>query len=105
MKFLLIHSSIWYLLGFPCGSAGKASACNAGDLGVIPGLGRSPGEGKGYPLQYSGLENSMDCIAYEVAKSRTRLSDFHYYVLHTEGGTKDEDLQARQSFSFAEFMV
>ena len=47
----------------------------------------------------------MDCIAYEVAKSRTRLSDFHYYVLHTEGGTKDEDLQARQSFSFAEFMV
>ena len=48
-------------LGFPCGSAGKESACNAGDLGSIPGLGRSPGEGKGYPLQYSGLENSMDC--------------------------------------------
>ena len=47
-------------LGFPCGSAGKESACNAGDLGLIPGLGRSPGEGKGYPLQYSGLENSMD---------------------------------------------
>ena len=50
---------IW---GFPCGSAGKESACNAGDLGLIPGLGRSPGEGKGYPLQYSGLENSMDCM-------------------------------------------
>ena len=49
-------------LGFPCGSAGKESTCNAGDLGLIPGLGRSPGEGKGYPLQYSGLENSMDCI-------------------------------------------
>ena len=48
--------------GFPCGSAGKESACNAGDLGSIPGLGRSPGKGKGYPLQYSGLENSMDCI-------------------------------------------
>ena len=48
--------------GFPCGSVGKESACNAGDLGSIPGLGRSPGEGKGYPLQYSGLENSMDCI-------------------------------------------
>ena len=48
-------------LGFPCGSAGKESACNAGDLGFIPGLGISPGEGKGYPLQYSGLENSMDC--------------------------------------------
>ena len=49
-------------LGFPCGSAGKESACNAGDLGSIPGLGRSPEEGKGYPLQYPGLENSMDCI-------------------------------------------
>ena len=49
-----------YSLGFPCGSAGKVSACNGGDLGLIPGLGRSPGEGKGYPLQYSGLENSMD---------------------------------------------
>ena len=47
-------------MGFPCGSAGKESACNAGDLGSIPGMGRSPGEGKGYPLQYSGLENSMD---------------------------------------------
>ena len=48
----------------PCGSAGKESACNAGDLGSIPGLRRSPGEGKGYPLQYSGLENSMDCIVH-----------------------------------------
>ena len=46
------------LLGFPCGSAGKESACNVGDLGLIPGLGRSPGKGKSYPLQYSGLENS-----------------------------------------------
>ena len=49
------------LLGFPCGSADKESACNEGDLGSNPGLGRSPGEGEGYPLQYSGLENSMDC--------------------------------------------
>ena len=49
-------------MGFPCGSAGKESACNAGDLGSVSGLGRSPGEGKGYPLQYSGLENSMECI-------------------------------------------
>ena len=48
-------------LGFPSGSAGKKSVCNAGDLGLIPGLGRPPGEGKGYPFQYSGLENSMDC--------------------------------------------
>ena len=66
-------------LGFPRGSAGKESACNAGDLGSIPGLGRSPGKGEGYQLQYSGLENSMDCIDYGVAKSRTRLSDFHFH--------------------------
>ena len=50
--------------GLPCGSADKDPACNAGDLGSIPGLGRSPGKGKGYPLQYSGLENSMDCIVH-----------------------------------------
>ena len=61
---------------FPGGSASKESACNVGDLGVIPGLGRSPKEGKGYPLQYSGLENSMDCIVHGVAESRTQLSDF-----------------------------
>ena len=47
-------------MGFTCSSAGKDSACKVGDLGLIPGLGRSPGEGRGYPLQYSGLENSMD---------------------------------------------
>ena len=58
-----------------CGSAGKEATCNAGDLGSIPGFRRSPGEGKGYPLQYSGLENSMDCIVHEVSKSRTRLGD------------------------------
>ena len=51
-------------VGFPCGSAGKESTSNVGDLGSIPGLGRSPGEGKDYPLQYSGLENSMDCIVH-----------------------------------------
>ena len=65
-------------MGFLCGSAGKESACNVGDLGLIPGLGRSPGEGKGYALQYSGLENSMDCIVQEVEKSWTRLCDFHF---------------------------
>ena len=53
-------------LGFPSGSTGKESACNAGDLGSIPGLGRSPGEGKGYPLQYSVPENSMYCIVHGV---------------------------------------
>ena len=58
-------------MGFPCGSAGKESACNAGALGSIPGLGRSPGEGRGYPLQYSGMENSMDYTVHGVAKSRT----------------------------------
>ena len=52
-------------MGFPCGSAGKKSAYNEGDLGLIPGLGRCPGEGKGYPLQYSGLENSIDCIVHQ----------------------------------------
>ena len=68
-------------LGFPCGSAGKESTCNVGDLGSIPGLGRSPGEGKGYTLQYSSLENSMDCIVHGVANSQTRLSDFHFTSL------------------------
>ena len=68
--------------GFPCGSVGKESACNARDLGSIPGLGRSPGEGKGYPLQYSGLENSIDCIVHRVSKRQTRLSDFHFHVMN-----------------------
>ena len=67
--------------GFPCGSADKESTCNAGDLGSIPGLGRSPGEGKGYPLQYSGLENSMDCRVHGDAKSQTRLSAFHLMLM------------------------
>ena len=66
--------SIPIFLGFPCGSAGKESSCHEGDLGLILGLGRSPGEGKGYPLQYSGLENSMDCVVHGVAKSWTRLT-------------------------------
>ena len=56
------------LEGFPCGSAGKKSACSVGDLGSFPGLGRSPGEGKGYPLQYSGLENPMDCKELDTAE-------------------------------------
>ena len=56
----------------------KKSTCKVGDLSSIPGLGRSPGEGKGYPLQYSGIDNSMD-YTHEVAKSRTRVSDFHFH--------------------------
>ena len=62
-------------LGFPSGSAGKESTCNVGDLGFIPGLGRSPGGRNGYPLQYPGLENSMDCIVFGVPKGQTRLCD------------------------------
>ena len=88
-------------LGFPCGSAGKESACNSGDLGLVPGLGRSPGEGKGYPLHFSGLENSMGCIGHGVTKSRTRLSDFH---LTFTGNTRSEweiwDLKLQSSSSF-----
>ena len=55
--------------GFLGGSAGKESTCNAGDLGLIPGLGRSPGEEKGYPLQYSGLENSTDYVVHGISES------------------------------------
>ena len=78
-------------MGFPSSSAGKESICNAGDRGwepgllvgdPIPGLGRSPGEGKGHPLQCSGLENSMDYTVREVTKSQTRLSDFHHESLY-----------------------
>ena len=74
-------------LSFPCGSAGKESACNAGDLGSIPGLGRSPGEGKGYPLQYSGLENSMDYIVHA--------GEFH--GLYSPWGLKESDMTKRLS--------
>jgi len=74
--------SLFHLLslpfrGFSGGSAGKELACNVGDLCLIPELERYPGEGKGYPLQYSGLENSMNCIVHGVAKSQMWLSDFH----------------------------
>ena len=74
-----LHHQVWWppLWVFPDSSAGKESACNAGNLSSIPGLGRSPGEGKGCPFQYSGLENPMDCIVHGVTKIWTRLSDFH----------------------------
>ena len=70
-------------MGFPCGSDSKQSACNEGDLGLIPGLGGSSGKGNGYALQYSCLENPMDRGAWQatvhgVAKSQTRLSDFQF---------------------------
>ena len=106
-------------MGFPAGSASKDSPCNVGDLGLIPGLGRSPGEGKGYPLQYSDLENStvhgtplqysclenpMDGGAWEaavhgVAKSRTRLSKFtftfHFHALEKDMATHSSVLAWR----------
>ena len=74
-----LHPAHPLLEGFPYGSVGKESACNAGDLGSIPGLGRSPEEGKGYPFRYSGLENSKDYTVLGVAKGRKRLSNFHFH--------------------------
>ena len=81
MIYLIVFNFFTVLVGFPCGSASKESTCNAGDLGLIPGLGRSPGEGNGYPLQYFGLENSVDLTVHEITKSQTRLSDFHFTSL------------------------
>ena len=78
---ILIPYLIWYFdMGFPGGSDYKEYACNVGDLGSISGLGRSSGEEKGYPLQYSGMENSVDCIVLGVAKSGTLLSVFHFQI-------------------------
>ena len=65
-----IWGSLFESLGFPDSSVGKESPCSVGDLGSMPGLGRFPGEGKGYPLQYPGLENSMDYTVHGVAKSQ-----------------------------------
>ena len=72
---ILINSS--WGVDFPCGLAGEESTCNVGDLGSIPGLRRSPGERKDYPLQYSGLQNSMHCIVHGIAKSRTQVTFTH----------------------------
>ena len=77
---LLISLECNGVMGFPVDSGGKESACNVEDLGSIPGLGRSPGEGKGYSLQYSGLENTMDYIVHGVAKSWTQLSNFNFHL-------------------------
>ena len=96
MTPLLHRNSLWAvfqpvtiltLWDFPGGSDGKESASNAGDMGSISGSGRSPGEGNGYPLQYSCLENCMDrgawrATVYGIAKSQTRLSNWHFHTLH-----------------------
>ena len=88
-------------MGFPDGSAGKESACNVGVLGSILGLGRSPGEGKGYPLQDSGLENFEEYTVHGVTKSRTQRSDFHFHfqALRWEecGETVSQVLKSPQS--------
>ena len=77
-----VHTNSW---GFPGGSDSKESTCQAGDLGLIPGLQRPSGEGNGYPLQYAGLENSMGrgawwATVHGVAKSQTRLNNFHFSI-------------------------
>ena len=78
-------------LGFSGGSAGKESTGNGRDLGLIPGLERSPGEGNGYPLQYSGLEKSMDCIVHGIAKNWTQMNDFHFTSIHDYQQTHNFD--------------
>ena len=69
--YVCVYVCVCIYIGFPCGSVGEETACNAGDLAWIPGLRRSPREGNGNPLQYSGLENSMDCIVHGASKSQT----------------------------------
>ena len=63
LNYIYLYNQM-YIMGFPDSSVDKESTCNTGDPGLIPGLGRSPGEEKGYPLQFSGLENSKDCIVH-----------------------------------------
>ena len=100
-------SKLFYM-GFPGGSDGKESACNAGDPGSVLGLGRSPGEGNGNPLQYSCLENPMDrgawwAAVHGVAKNRTRLSDFtftfHFHALEKEMATHSSVLAWRSPWT------
>ena len=88
------------IMGDSGGSNGKESACHAGDLGLIPGLRRSPEDGKGYPLWYSDLENSMDCIIHGVTRSRTRLSDFHFHYY-----LQDIVVILEHTFQNAEFLL
>ena len=80
---------------FPGSSAGKESICSAGDPGSTPALGRSPGEGKGYSLQYPGLENSMDYIVHGVTKSWTRWSNFHFSLM--SHGKSEEEVKEKES--------
>ena len=83
-EFVSVCTGVCEYQGFPGSSAGRESTCSAGDPSSIPGLGRSPGERIGYPLQYSGLENSTDYIVHGVAKSWTQLSNFHFHFVLME---------------------
>ena len=87
--FLKLENCGAWLQRCACGSAGKESTCNMGDLGSIPGLGGSSGEQKGYPLKYSGLENSIEYIVREVAKSRTWLSKLHFHFTVWSRGSEN----------------
>ena len=80
VDIVLVFQFFPWLMGFPCGLASKEPTCNAGDLGSIPGFGRSPGEEKGYPLQYSGLENAMGSqrVGHIVLVFQ---SDFHFTLM------------------------
>ena len=81
--YIYVHTCIYYIyICFPHSSVGKEFSCNAGDPGLIPGLGRSAGEGKGYPLEYSGLENSLDYTIHGVTKSWTQLEQLSTHA-HT----------------------
>ena len=78
----LVYINTFIMKDFPDSSVSVESVCNAGDLGSVAGLGRSPGEGKGYPHQYSSLENSMDYIVHKVTKSQIQLSNFHFQLYY-----------------------
>ena len=94
----LAAAAACYYWGFPGSSAGKESTCNSGDLGSIAGLGRSPGEGIGYPFQHFGLDNSMDCIVHAGAKSRTWQSHFHFHHLLLETNKWNVILELRNYY-------
>ena len=96
-------------LGFPCGSAGKESTCNEGDLGLIPVLGRSPGKRKGYPLQYSCLENSTDCIVRAATESdKTEPLSLSYRKLYAltynRNSVKDTERQSEKQIHIIKYM-
>ena len=100
---LLILKLLTTLMGFPGGSGGKEFSCNAGDLGLVPGLGRSPGEGNGYPLQYSCLENSTDRGAWRASwwghkQSDTTEQQTHSYcniILHERNWKSNKRMKVK----------